>query len=129
MNCERIQGELVGFQFGMVDDAMRRDIEEHLVGCPQCLRSFLTIKRNVETAASSPPPSPALRERIRASVARELGVRETRPWAWWERPLAFGIAGAVTLVAMVTVSGLAQWPGAPPHGWVNPPITATPGGP
>jgi hypothetical protein len=122
MTCEWIQDQLVSFQFGVVDEATRRDIEEHLVGCTECLRSFLTVKRTIETANSSPLPSPALRDRLRASVARELGVHEPS-WSWWERPLAFGVAGAVTLVAVFTVSGLAKGPEAASHDGVNPPVT------
>jgi len=125
MSCERIQVELVGYHFGVIDDGLRLQIEEHLAGCPGCLRSFFDLKRDVETAESAPRPSPAVLDRLRASAARELGVGEPERWSWWERPLAFGFGGLMVLVAMIAVTVVA--PGTPPRGLVGPPITSSPG--
>ena len=115
MNCERIQPELVTYHFGLIDDGPRRELEEHLVSCPDCLRSFLALKRDIETAESGPRPSAAVLERLRISARRELGLSEPRPWSWWERALAFGLAGAWVLIAMAAVCALGRAPGSAPQ--------------
>ena len=129
MNCERIEPELVGYHFGVIEDGPRREVEEHLVRCPDCLQSFLALKREIETAESGPRPSPTLRDRVRVSVARELGIGQARRWSWWERPLAFGFAGAVTLAMMIAVTNLIREPGTPPHGLVNSRVPTSYGAP
>lgn len=123
MSCERIEPELVGYHFGVVGDDVRHQIEVHLMTCPECLRSFLALKRDIETGEGGPLPSPAVRDRIRNSAARKLGIAETRPWTWWERPLAFGFAGVVTLIAISAMAAVARGPGVPPHGLMDRPIS------
>ena len=115
MSCQQIEPELVGYHFGVVDDDTRQQIEDHLVECPGCLRSFLALKRDLETADSGPRPSAALRARLRQDVAAELGLLPRR-WAWWERPLALALAGAAVVAAVFLVGTLATSPGAMPHG-------------
>ncbi len=127
MSCERIQPELVSYHFGVIEDGTRHDVEEHLMGCPDCLRSFLALKRDIEVAESGPRPSSAVLERLRVSAARELAVSEPRKWSWWERPLAFGFAGVVVVVALSAVSVLARAPGSAPHGLVAAPVGASGG--
>lgn len=126
MTCERVLPELVTYHFGVIEDEPRREVEQHLVSCPDCLRSFLALKRDIETAESGPRPSPAVLERLRVSAAHELGLPRLRRWSWWERPLAFSFAGVAVLVAMGAVAALSRWPGSPPHGLDAPPITTFP---
>jgi hypothetical protein len=126
MNCERIQPDLVVYHFGVIEDGPRREVEEHLVCCPDCLRSFLALKRDIETAGSAPRPSPAVLGRLRVSASRELDLLEPRFWSWWERPFAFGFAGVVVLVAMGAVTALARWPGNAPRGFDALPVTSSP---
>lgn len=116
MSCERIQPELIPYHFGMIDDGLRREIEEHLVCCTDCLRTFLTLKRDIELADSGPQPSPEVLDRLRASAARELGLLQPLRRSWWERPLAFSLAGVVVLVAVGAVTALATGPGSAPRG-------------
>lgn len=116
MSCERILPELVTYHFGVIEEGARRELEEHLVGCPDCLRSFLAIKRDIETAESGPSPSPVVLDRLRVSAAQELGLATSRGWSWWERPLAFGFASVAVLVAMGAVAALARSPGSAPRG-------------
>jgi anti-sigma factor RsiW len=125
MSCERILPELVTYHFGVIEDGPRREVEEHLVGCPDCLRSFLALKRDIETAESAPDPSPAVLDRLRASAAHELGLPTSRGWSWWERPLAFGFASVVVLVAMGAVAALARSPGSAPRGLDALPVTSS----
>jgi len=118
MSCHEFQQELVGYHFGIVEsDETRRRLEDHLVSCPACMRAFVSLKRDIETAESGPRPSAALRQRLRLAVAEELGVVEPRPrrWSWWERPLAFGFAGVAVFLAMLAVGVIATDPGSMPH--------------
>lgn len=117
MTCDRCQAELTGFQLGVVEDATRDALERHLLECADCLRSFLKLKRAVETAELEPAPSEALRTRLRAAVASELSAPEgtaQRSWRWWERPLAFALAGASVAAAFAFVHTLSLLPGFPP---------------
>jgi len=117
MNCEKIRPELVAFHFGTVSDDARREVEAHLVGCPACLREYFEIKTEIETAAAVERPSPSARARLRRAVLREVvGEEPTRPWAWWERPLAFGFASAAVFAAVFAVQALASGTGVLPHG-------------
>ncbi len=119
MSCSEIQQELVGYHFGIVEqDDARRRLEDHLVGCPDCIKAFVAIKRDIETAASGPRPSAAARQRLRLDVAEELGQRPRR-WSWWERPLAFGFAAVALFLAMFAVSVLASGAGSVPHGMAD----------
>ena len=126
MTCERVLPELVTYHFGVIENEPRREVEQHLVSCPDCLRSFLAIKRDIETAESGPRPSPAVLDRLRVSAAHELGLPGPRRWSWWERPLAFGFAGVAVLVAMGAVATLARSPGSAPHGAVALPVMSSP---
>lgn len=117
MNCDRVCAELVAFHFGTVGDDDRTAVEVHLAACPTCLREFFAIKAEIETAASVARPSPAARDRLRRAVYREVvGEEPERPWAWWERPLAFGFASAAVVAAVFAVQVLATGPGVLPHG-------------
>jgi anti-sigma factor RsiW len=116
MSCDQIQAELVAYHFGVVSDETRALLEAHLVGCPACLKAFLALKREIETAASGPRPSELARRRLRSAVARELGLSEKRRrWSWWERPLAFGFAAAAVLLAMLAVGVVASSSGTMPY--------------
>ncbi len=121
MSCKEIQPELVGFHFGVVSEETRAAVEEHLLRCPDCLRSYLAVKRDLETAESSPEPSAASRLKLRRAVAEELGLApKPRRWSWWERPLAFTFAGAAVLVAMLMVGSIHARAGSMPHGLARP---------
>ena len=126
MSCERVLPELVTYHFGVIEEGRRREVEEHLLGCPDCLRSFLALKREIETAESGPDPSPAVLDRLRVSAGHELGLPSSRGWSWWERPLAFGFASVAVLVAMGAVAALARSPGSAPRGLDAVPVTSSP---
>jgi len=113
MTCDQCQAELAGFQLGFVEDDTRDALERHLLECADCLRSFLRLKRSMETAELEPAPSDAARLRLRAAVASELSPAD-RSWRWWERPLAFALAGAAVTVAFAFVQALSLLPGLPP---------------
>jgi anti-sigma factor RsiW len=99
----------VGFHFGVLDATARATVEQHLVTCPACLGEFLSVKRDVELSALTPErPRASARMALRRAVAQELGlVAAPTVQPWWQRPLAFGLAAAAVLVAMVTVQAVA----------------------
>jgi hypothetical protein len=109
MDCRLIEPELVAFHFGADTGAPRGEIEEHLLTCPACLRSYLAAKRAAEAPAEA-SPSPAARARLRRSVARELGVADAAGWSWWERPLAFGMAVASFAACVAVWQSIAPLP-------------------
>lgn len=108
MSCETIRNELVGFHFGVIDEAQRSVVERHLVGCAACLGEYLSVKRDVElSAAVEERPRAQVKSKLRAAMAQELGLVASPP-AWWHRPLAFGLAAAAVVVAMVTMQTVAK---------------------
>jgi anti-sigma factor RsiW len=122
MNCTEVQPELFAYQFGEIAPEPRASVEAHLTTCPSCLRDFLALKREVETAASEPPPSAAVRHRLRHSVAVELGLRPSpRRRLWWERPLALTFAAATLTAALLLVHVVSSSPGALPRGMASHP--------
>lgn len=116
MNCHDVQPELTGYHFGVIAPDTRGELEEHLLDCPQCLATFIGLKREIETAELTERPSAAARERLRRAVARELrGEPAARAWSWWERPLAFGFAGAAVAAAMLAVGVVSTGAGSAPR--------------
>ena len=103
MDCRLIQVDLVAYQFGTVADDARDQIEAHLLECPGCLKGFLALKREVETAQAGPRPSQAARDRLRRAVASELASKRRAALqpSWWRRPLAFGFVAASAMAAMI----------------------------
>jgi anti-sigma factor RsiW len=112
MACHLIQSDLVPYHFGVIDDEGRTRVEEHLVSCPQCLRDYIALKREMETTAEK--PSPAAKARLRSAVADEV-TRSRVTWSWWERPLAVAFASAAILVAGFAVHSLATSEGVAPR--------------
>jgi anti-sigma factor RsiW len=116
MTCDEIQGALVAYCFGDISEEERARVEEHLLGCRPCLERFFALKRDIETASGSPAPSPSSALRLRRAVAAELGLAAPRKaWSWWERPLAFGFAGAAVVAILVSVKISASGPAVAPH--------------
>jgi anti-sigma factor RsiW len=122
MNCVDVQAELFAYQFGEVAPEARSSVEAHLLTCPSCLRDFLALKREVETAASEPAPSKAARHKLRHSMAIELGLRPApRRRSWWERSLALTFAAASLATALLLLHQVTTSPGAMPHGLADSP--------
>jgi hypothetical protein len=115
MSCQDCRGQLFAFQFAMTPREGRAEIESHLIGCRECLATYLSIKREAETAEST-VPSEASRLRLRAEVARELGLgrmpRARRPW---EKAFALGCATAAVSGALLLLHVVATSPVSGPH--------------
>ncbi len=118
MSCETTRGLLFAYQFGAIEAEDRSEVERHLLGCRDCLGEFLSLKRELETAGSEAPASPASRQRLRRAVAQELGLEPglgERLRAWWERPLAVGFAAMAVACALLAVHAAASSPGRMPR--------------
>lgn len=105
MTCDELQGDLVAYHFGEAPEAGREAVEAHLVTCPSCVGRFVALKREIELGEAGPRPSASSRARLRAAALAEV-AKPLRPWAWWERPLAFGVASAAVVVAIAFVQAL-----------------------
>ena len=106
MDCRGFDEDLIPYVLGIIEhDEARVRIEEHLLGCPSCLRAFLETKRHVERAGGSPRPSPAVKERLRAALfAAPVVSRPARFFRSFARPVplyqALGAALAVAALAV-----------------------------
>src|SRR5215831_12798523 len=121
MDCKVIQAELVTYHFGMVDEPLRDQVEQHLLGCAACLSAFLRLKRAVETAPhAGAGPSDAARTRLRQAAEPELARLAAdagrRPGSFWRARsarVALAVVGAMTAVlVLLRMVG----PGAPARG-------------
>jgi anti-sigma factor RsiW len=112
VDCQLIQKELVAYHFGTIAEEARAAVEEHLVGCSTCVRDFVALKREIETASQREAPSAMAKARLRRAVAAEIGARPAR--AWWERPLAIACAAAALSIGLASVRVVARMPGEPP---------------
>jgi anti-sigma factor RsiW len=120
MTCQQAAALLVAFQFGALADDERAQLEAHLLGCPPCVRAFLELKRAIELPEQDAGPSPQARLRLRRAVLAQISpTQRAEPWRWWERPLAFALAGTAVFLATVSVGVLTGGPGAPPHGLLD----------
>jgi anti-sigma factor RsiW len=101
MDCPLIRTELVAYHFGAADEEVRDAVDAHLVGCPECLRAYLRLKRHLEIGSSA-RPSAHVRERLRRDV--EVAFRPTvrqRARRLLERPIPLYQGLAVAAVALV----------------------------
>lgn len=117
MSCDDFLPDLVPYHFGALEGDARAALEEHLAGCPACVRAFVDTKRAIETGAEGPRPRAAARARLRRAVAIEVGAAAP-PRRWWERPVAFAVAASLLLFASAASRALTDQPGAPPYGAV-----------
>lgn len=104
MDCSLIEGHLLGYHLAALEDAERAEVEEHLVGCPGCVRAYLTLKADVErAAANTEEPREEVRLRLRAAVAarfRPTPLRRARAWLTRPVPLYQGVAIAGVVLAL-----------------------------
>ena len=116
MTLERhaeIADRLEAYVLDQLPELERREVEEHLPGCGNCMKDVYELHRALEEAVESlPPVTPpaALRERVLAAVAtesqepvrRRVGiVQQPRRPLWGMLPLA---AAAVLVLAIGVVA-------------------------
>src|SRR3954467_6882005 len=93
MKCAHVSVELIPYQLGELVTSTRESVEQHLLTCGDCLRTFFALKRSFEAGTCDVGASEFTRARVRASVA---ALAKPGPASRWERPVA--IAAAVLLV-------------------------------
>lgn len=106
MDCTGVASHLVAYHFATLSDADRDAVDAHLVSCTTCLKTYLAFKHAAERGDDLKPSS-AMREKLRAEVARTFAKpKPARPAILSRRiPLYQGvalaaIAAAVTLFVM-----------------------------
>ena len=96
MDCAGVAEHLVSYHLGSASDAEREAVEAHLVDCHACVKIYLAVKRAADHAER---PSPAVRERLRASVAAAF-PRPTKIVLLRKIPLYQGVALAALAAAI-----------------------------
>jgi anti-sigma factor RsiW len=117
MDCAGVASHLVAYHFGATSEDDRNAIDSHLVACTSCLRTYLALKHATERAALD-RPSPAVRERLRAEVARRggRGRRGGVPLLLRRIPLYQGVALAAIAAALTIFVPRAIERGRAPEG-------------
>jgi anti-sigma factor RsiW len=104
MDCTLIHEDLIGYHFATLSDLERQSVEEHLVACSACLRSYLTLKAHIDRGGDGEVPSEDARLRLRAAVERRFRPTSSRRIGrWLTRPVplyqGLAVAAALTLMA------------------------------
>jgi anti-sigma factor RsiW len=103
MDCPGIASQLVAYHLGLLPDAEADVVDEHLVGCRACLKTYLAVKRGSDKAELD-GPGPGVKARLRAEVARAFppATAKPRPVAVLLRriPLYQGVALAALAAAV-----------------------------
>ena len=116
--CDDVTPALLAWQLGACEGPQRDGIDAHLATCPSCLAKSLATKRVTEDAAAfDERPAVAVRERLRASVARR--ARRPARVGW-----VVGLAAAALLLAFMgwrlfSPPALTTPPSAAGHGLVD----------
>jgi hypothetical protein len=108
MDCSLIQARLIGYHFATLDDAEQRAVEDHIVACDACLRTYLALKGHVDRGAhGAQGPSEEARLRLRAAVEarfRATPARRLRRWLTRPVPLYQGLAVASVVLAAAAIA-------------------------
>jgi hypothetical protein len=121
MDCRETQRHLTAFHDGELPDADRARVEDHLRGCPECVRLRDDLAR-ADEAAGVPDPGPGYWDRFNARVADRIEreaegpkVSVLRPKQGWVRQqfrfLVPAVAAAALVMTVVRYGG--QSPVAP----------------
>jgi len=119
MTCDDVTPALLAWQLGACEGPERDAIDAHLASCASCLARGLATKRITEDAAAfDERPALAVRERLRASVAKRA---QRRPVSMrW----VVGLAAAALILTFVgwrmfAPPSLSTPPSAAGHGLVD----------
>jgi hypothetical protein len=131
MDCSVVSDQLIAYHFGTLAEAEKGAVEEHLLGCPACLRAALVLKVGLERGsleADGPRPSEWARQKLRAEVERTFKTSApARARAWFQRPIPLyqGLcAAAVAILVGAFVPRVFGRDGAP-HAFPRPVAPAT----
>jgi len=104
MDCGQV--DLIGYHFGVTDEAVRDEAEAHLQACATCLASYLALKRHLDLPrADQPRPSDQARARLRRAVGQRFGKpRGVRAVLTRPIPLYQGLAAAAFALLCATLA-------------------------
>lgn len=96
--------DLAAYALGLLDDAERRQVEDHLASCPSCrveLNRYEDVVGDLGAMSTPVPPAPSLRDRlledVRASSGTTSPLRRQVPLAW------LAIAASIAVISLVTL--------------------------
>jgi hypothetical protein len=106
MDCKIVSIHLLPYHLATLAEAERTLVEAHLVVCTSCVKSYFTLKRELE-ASHTDRPSDAARDRLRDEVIRTFRptlrsrVRRSlgRPVPLYQSLAAIALAALVTVLA------------------------------
>lgn len=85
MNCQRVQESFSEYQDGSLSSREAAELHAHLTTCPDCQRAWLGWEQftvQLDSLASTPAPSPRLREQFYAMLeTHERTVETANPFA------------------------------------------------
>lgn len=80
MNCQQIQEKLSQYLDNRIDDEKRREIEEHLAGCPRCLPEARYLSDGIKGVAGLPEIEPPAG--FSARVMTRIRSEKETPTRW-----------------------------------------------
>ena len=115
MNCHEAMSLLPVYSDGELDPLQSAEIEKHVLGCADCAArrdelAGLRVRIHAEVPYYAAPP--ALRERVRAAIARGSGARTqlSQPVNRWRWLSTGALAGsAATVFAWFIGSAILDW--------------------
>lgn len=106
MDCPLIEGHLVGYHLATLDEEERTAVENHLLACGACLRTYLALKAHLDRGGrDAAGPSEQARLRLRAAVEARFRPTPSRRIArWLSRPVPLYQGAAVVAVAIAAAT-------------------------
>ena len=80
MSCRKLLSEISNYLDGEIDPAARRELEEHIAKCPNCLVVFDTTRKTVQIYQGCCEPYPvseALQTRLREALKKHCEKTQT----------------------------------------------------
>ncbi|HTS20879.1 MAG TPA: anti-sigma factor [Casimicrobiaceae bacterium] len=115
MNCDEAMNLLPVYADGELDAVQSAEIEKHLLGCAGCAArrdELANLRSRVQAEVPYYAATPALRERVRAAIARSLDAPVPPPvkanrWRWLTSGALAG--SAATVFAWFIGSAILDW--------------------
>jgi len=113
VDCTQVRAQLDAYDDGELDAVAARRLEEHLIGCPDCLQAeehLSALRRAVRKHAAYHLAPEPLRERV-ASILDTLGRPHSRPAVtlrWWQLGGFLGATATASALCTLLVLGAAS---------------------
>ncbi|HUH93166.1 MAG TPA: anti-sigma factor [Casimicrobiaceae bacterium] len=115
MNCDQALNLLPTYSDGELDAVQSAEIEKHVLGCAECAArrdELATLRSRIRNEVPYYAATPALRERVRATIARATDAPvpprlKVSRWRWLTSGALAG--SAVTVFAWFVGSAILDW--------------------